>query len=295
MRLAILPRCPVERFVALAPAAEARLVVAELTGDALVLGRHQRRSSALADAPLPVVRRRGGGRTLRAGDGVVGVQLSLPAPGVPLDRVINRQVRPIRAALGTAYFGRDWLSRAQAQVGMVSLDATEEGSVVFEAWLAATHTLALDAAWSRYPTHGDPRAAGAPHGILDRSFDDVAARLASAFGASGDAAVEDGAPLTVDEDERGLGWSGVADVPIGFVEALARLDGGVFAEVRLRGDFIAPAWWIAHLERALRGVAPSLPAAGAVVRDALAWPGFFLHGVVDAGVFAQAACAAVTT
>ena len=82
------------------PAATPRLLVAELEGESLVLGRHQRASSALAQGHgFQVARRLGGGRTVAAGAGRLGVLLGLPAPGalmpspVAADKLINRYVR----------------------------------------------------------------------------------------------------------------------------------------------------------------------------------------------------------
>src|ERR1700722_13042117 len=138
LEVATLRGCGVERFAMLGPALLARaeaepesaplLVIAELTGDALLLGQHQRLASCL-DAEhlrasgLPVFRRASGGKTLRVGAGTVGVLVVLPtldALGAGLvapDKLMNRTVRGLLAGLtrsgargGAHYFGRDFVS-----------------------------------------------------------------------------------------------------------------------------------------------------------------------------------------
>src|SRR5579883_514725 len=60
----------------------ATLAVVELRGDALLLGRFQRARSAIRKSTtLDLHRRLGGGRTVRAGDGVLAVLLALPTAG----------------------------------------------------------------------------------------------------------------------------------------------------------------------------------------------------------------------
>src|SRR5262249_32026165 len=86
------------------------------------------------------------------------------------------------------------------------------------------------------------------------------------------------------EEDAGFVSSGVADVPIGFVEALVRHDGARVIEARLRGDFQAPARGLAALEAALAGVALDLVALRTAVAGALP-P---LHRIAAAGIFAAA-------
>ena len=307
-----------------APGAAPRLVVAELAGDALVLGRHQRASSALAldavaAAGLPIVRRAGGGRTVRAGAGTLGVLLAVPSIGALLpaavgaDKVINRYVRGLLAGLtsvcgsGVHYFGRDFVSAEGRQVGVVSQDGTPGGAALFEAIVGVERSLALEPAWNGYPAHADPRAAG-PEAVAlaalakqPHAFDEIAPRIADGYArVYGCDAVPSAAALpegelpepAVREDEAGWEESGVADVAIGFAEALVRHDGAAVTDARLRGDFIAPAFAVRALEARLAGCPLDFAAIGARVDAAFHQPGAAMIGLRSLRVLADAVLAA---
>jgi hypothetical protein len=213
---------------------------------------------------------------VRAGTGTVGVALAVP-PGASSRTFLNRNVRPFLQALpklgapSAHYFGRDHIVSGMRQIAVISQEGRPDGALLMEAVIAVGRSLALPEGAYGYRPHDDPRAAGVPHGHLagERSFEDVVAALTAAFGAEPGGTAPTPVPLAppVEEDEEGFRWSGQADVPIGFVEALVRGD-----EVRLRGDFIAPAWWIASLERGERPEHPASFVFGASVRDLLDAP-----------------------
>jgi hypothetical protein len=326
--VASLPPTEPARFARLArgllerPAGEPALLLAPLTGAAVLLGRHQRRASALreealARAGLAVVRRAGGGRALLAGDGVLGVVAAAP-PGVALfpgpfavDKVTNRYVRGLLAGLraagarGAAWFGRDFVSSASRRVARVAQEGTAAGGTGLEAWVAVSRDLELPDGLCAYPVHGDPRAGGPPPDTVSaqagRSLDpaEVAAAVAAGYAAAGglEAAPFEGplpeAPdLPAAEDEAGLSWSGVADVPCGFIEALVRTGDGAVLEARLRGDVVAPAFAWEALERSLAGCPLGRAALGRRVDDALRQPGACVHGLDGPAVLVEAVLAA---
>ncbi len=280
--------CPPERFVrleqGLLAAAHPGLLVADLAESAVLLGRFQRRWSAAPDAAR-VARRVGGGRALEVGAGTVGVCVVVPAPEFSPDKTMNRCVRGLLHAIGAVagkpahYFGRDAVLMDGREVAVVSQEGIDP--VVFEAYVSVTGFPS-----GRYPPHGDPRVAERTVGGLDQvPFATFAAALMAAYAAAPGALPPEGPPPAppVDEREGGYRWSGWADVPIGFVEAMVRP--GV---VRLRGDFIAPYERVVALEQRLAA------ASRAALRDATvdAFAGAYLHGVDDPVVFADAVLAA---
>src|SRR5512143_3306381 len=114
--VARLDHCPPERFASAARGllgrggAEPVLLLATLAGETVLLGRHQRASSALRlDAVrgrgLPLARRPGGGRALLAAGGALALFAAVPAgaalfPGpFGVDKVMNRYVRGLLAGL----------------------------------------------------------------------------------------------------------------------------------------------------------------------------------------------------
>jgi hypothetical protein len=331
LRVQVLPACGLERFVRVGAAlleqevGKATLVVAELDGPHVVLGRWQRARSAVHLAAcgatgLRVTRRLGGGRAALCTPGTVGVLLAVP-PGAGLgreivgaDKVLNRHVRGLLrglrgagAARGAFYFGRDVVVADKQQVALVSQDGAAGGTALFEALVAAREPLALPAGLSAYPPHGDPRAGGPPCASLagigggPRPFEAVAEAIVSGYAeVTGVALARDeqapgeaeapGPP--VDEDEAGWAESGVADVPIGFVEALVRREGATLAAARLRGDFIAPGFVVSDLETSLAGCPFTFDAIAARIDAAFARRGAVLHGVNHLRLLADALLAA---
>ncbi len=303
-----------------------RLVIARLEGDGILLGRHQRAASALGlpkvrEAGLSVVRRLGGGRAVRAGEGRIGVYLALPRIGTFLpapasaDKLINRYIRGLNVGLtfagagkGAHYFGRDFVSAESRQIAVVSQDGLPSGAAVFEAVVAVGRRLGLEPELRGYPEHGDPRADGPPHACLSdlwkspHDFDAIAAAIAEGYQRSygcelvdaGDGASleeADFSPAAV-EEEMGLEESGVADIPIGFAEALVREAGDRIAEARLRGDFIAPAFAIRSIEEAMVGEPFVFEVLGKLIDESFRQPGAAVLGITRMRVLPDAILAA---
>jgi len=328
LQVALLPDCDPARFARVEAGLLSRghpaplLVIAEFATPALLLGRHQRAASAIdLQAVLArgtvLLRRAGGGRTLLVGAGAVGLFLHTP-PGAPLaaapfppDRTTNRYVRGLLAALRSlgarqaAWFGRDFVSAGGRQVASVAQEGTPAGAVALEAFLAVSRPLEPPPGVLRHRHHSDPRAGGPAAVTLadlagsTPSFDEVAAALMAGWSAGGGAAAEpvEGALPEEDlppaeEDEAGLSTSGLVEIPIGFLEALAAAAAGRLVAPRLRGEFIAPAAAVAALESALDGAPLDLAEVGRRVNECFHQPGAFLQGVTDLGTVARAVLAA---
>ncbi len=196
------------------------------------------------------------------------------------------------------------MSAEGRQLAVVSQESTAEGALAFEAIVAVERPLPVPHALSRYPAHCDPRASGPPPTSLVEllppgagapAFERLAAALEGGWSAAHEREVADvagplpEAPLPpAEEDEAGLTPGGLAELPIGFVEALAAVAGGKLVSPRLRGDFIAPAHVVAALETSLEGVAVDLAEVGPRVDAAFHRPGAFLHGVRELRALADA-------
>lgn len=328
LQVALLPRCDPARFVRVEAGLLARghpapiLVIAEFATPALLLGRHQRAESAVnlpaarAQGVAPL-RRAGGGRTLLAGDGTVGLFLHTP-PGAPLtaapfppDRTTNRYVRGLLAALRrlgarqAAWFGRDFVSAGGRQLAVVSQEGTPGGAVALEAFLSVSRPLEPPPEWLRARRHSDPRAGGpaavslAELAARTPTFDEVAAALMAGWGGPDgpvpvpvDGALPEVELPPAEEDETGLSTSGLVEIPIGFLEALSAVAAGRLVGPRLRGDFIAPAAAVVALEAALDGAPLDATEVGRRVNEVFHEPGAFLQGVTELGTVAQAILAA---
>jgi len=321
-------RCDPARFVRVEAGLLARghpapvLVIADFAAPALVLGRHQRAASAV-DLPaaraqgVASLRRAGGGRTLLAGDGTVGLFLQTP-PGMhlaaapfPPDRTTNRYVRGLLAALRrlgarqAAWLGRDFVSAGGRQLAVVSQEATPDGAVALEAFLSVSRPLVPPPELLRARPHSDPRAGGpeavslAELAARTPSFDEVAAASMAGWGGPDgpapepfEGALPEAELPPAEEDEAGLSSSGLVEIPIGFLEALSAVAAGRLVGPRLRGDYIAPAAAVAALEAALDGAPLDAAEVGRRVNEAFHRPGAFLQGVKDLGTVAQAVVAA---
>ncbi len=283
------------------------LIIAELAGDQVALGRFQRAARVVTGGE--VVRRAAGGRAIRVGQGTVGVVLAVPAGvsllgGVPVAKVINRYVRGLLrglgllgAAEGAHYFGRDFVSASRRQLAVVSQNGSADGAVSFHAWVAVTRSLALPDTVAITRAHSDPRAGGPePVTLADlwerpQGFAEIADKLALGFGAAlglprvalDGAALGEGAIAFTDP-----GDGAVREVPIGFVEGHAAVAGGVIASAQLTGDLIAPDFVIDALALALTGA----PATEAAIRDrvvaTLSLPHATLLGVPDPAALVDA-------
>jgi len=303
-----------------------RLVIAALSGESVLLGRHQRASSALEliqvqEAGLPISRRLGGGRAFRVGEGQVGILLAVPELGSLLQapigptKLINRYIRGLNVGLalvgagsGAHYFGRDFISAEGRQIAAVSQDGSPAGAGIFEAIVAVSRSLELPSALRGYPEHGDPRADGPPFGTLSElwsrphSFDEIAEAVITGYQralgctierADASAPVPEAAlfPMALEEEE-GLEDSGVTDIPIGFAEALVRRPLEPITEVRLRGDFIAPSFVLEDLQRELVGKNLVFEELGLVVDEAFRRPNAGILGVRTMRFFPDAILAA---
>jgi len=300
------------------------LVVASFATPVVLLGRHQRASSAVDLAAvrsrgLPLLRRAGGGRSLFAATGTVGVFLYTPPgevlvpPAFPADRITNRYVRGLLSALRNqgaeraAYFGRDFVSADKRQLAIVSQEATTAGALAFETFIPMEQSLALPVALAQGTAHSDTRAGGPPAASLSEfsggpvAFDALAAALEEGWGKlSGRERVPlalagqlpEGELPPAEEDEVGLSGSGPVEIPIGFLEVLTGVAAGRFVGPRLRGEFIAPAETVRALERALEGAPLDEVEIGRLVDAAFHGPGAFLHGVRELGTVALAVMAA---
>jgi lipoate-protein ligase A len=328
LQVALLERCDPARFVRVEAGLLARghplpiLVIAGLATPALLLGRHQRAASAV-DLPaatargVPPLRRAGGGRTLLAGEGIVGLFLhtppgrSLSAAPFPPDRTTNRYVRGLLVALRSlgarqaAWFGRDFVSAGGRQLAMVSQEATPDGAVALEAFLSVSRPLEPPPGLLRARPHSDPRAGGPASVSLaelagrSSGFDEVAAALMAGWGGAGgpepvpvDGALPEAELPPAEEDETGLSCSGPVEIPIGFLEALTASAAGRLVGPRLRGDFIAPAATVAALEASLEGAPLDAAEVGRRVNQAFHGPGAFLQGVTELDAVVRALLAA---
>ncbi len=324
LQVALLSRCDPARFVRVeagllvtghpAPI----LVIAEFATPGLLLGRHQRAASTVEVAAartqgVTLLRRAGGGRTLHAGDGTIGLFLFTP-PGAPLsaapfppDRTTNRYVRGLLAALRrlgarqAAWFGRDFVSAGGRQLAVVSQEATPDGAVALEAFLSVSQPLEPPPGLLRPRPHSDPRAGGPPAVSLAElagrtpSFDEVAAVMMGGWVGPGQPAPEPvSGTLTeaelppAEEDEAGLSTSGLVEIPIGFLEALSAAAVGRLVGPRVRGDFIAPATTVNALEAALEGAPIDEAEVGRRVNENFHQAGAFLQGVTGLGTVAGA-------
>jgi lipoate-protein ligase A len=322
---------PAEAYLGAAQSVLARdegdpvLLLAPLAGETALLGRHQRAASALRlplahQRGLPVARRLGGGRALLAGEGALAVLAAAP-PGASLfpgpfgaDKVLNRYVRGLLAGLrasgarAAAWFGRDFVSSDSRRVAVVSQEGSAAGGTALEAVVAVSRDLALPEELAGYPAHGDPRAGGPPPATLAETAGrpvaagEVVEALARGFASAAGlepvswevpAGTPARDPPPGEEPETGLASSGLAEIPIGFAEALARREGDRIGEARIRGDFIAPSFALEALERSLAGCPATFAEVGRRVDQAFRVPGASILGLRDLRVLAEAVLAAV--
>ncbi|MCC6994088.1 MAG: hypothetical protein IT370_05605 [Deltaproteobacteria bacterium] len=286
MDVAVVHECSLERFVRLEaglmarPPGVATLVVCQLMGQGLLLGRYQRAArfdlEAARAAGLTLARRVGGGRALVAGQGTVGVLLAVPPGGAGLlpavvaaDKVLNRYVRGLLRGIGLLgapahYFGRDFVTADHRQIGRISQDGGPDGSVLFEAVVALERNLEVAPELMPGVVPVAPSAsAPAPVALADltcrlRRFDEVADQLALGYASTYGqerAAIEAPAEAPAPElSPAPIGPVGPAvNIPIGVLEAELALHAGTISAARLHGDFIATSFAIAALEAGLVG------------------------------------------
>lgn len=147
-----------------------------ISAPAVVLGRYQRRQSALGpagsdSASLRVVRRVTGGRAVWTEPGQLSVSLvmsemsSLLPPGsaaIGSGKIINRYVRGILGGLQSLgfkayYFGRDFLSVERKLAGYVSFEVAPSGATLFHVLIGVSRATALPSELDGYPGVGGNR------------------------------------------------------------------------------------------------------------------------------------------
>jgi hypothetical protein len=272
-------------------ATDVELTIAQLTGEATVLGAFQRPHGFPDGAQhSPLLRRGSGGPFVTVGDGTlhVLVALSHPAALVPCDaaRLVNRHVRPLLRALTRSaalahYFGRDWISVAHRPVGQVGFaHDSATGRATFEAFVAVASPFAPA---GRASFRG--KEPGTLTSITRRDFDlgKLTDLIARSYAQAGDRAVLEeplvapppATPVTDDPP-----WTATVD------EAIGALGAGVDAQgvFRLGGDLLASR---DALTRIAARVA-ALPVAdeagvGRIVDEELTSPAVALEGVRDLG------------
>lgn len=249
-------------------------------GDALLLGRWQRSEDTLGGGfDGPVARRRTGGPACRIGEGLLYVGVALRHRSVlmetPKHRILNRTVRPLLAALrrlhfSAHYFGRDVVSVDRRPAGLIAWAYTEEGRVLFEAFLGLDRPFCPDARVRRVRSGKPPldlrTARGAAVGA-----DEVAAAVVEAFAEAGALSparsnrLPAGAPTPADLSSADPGfcdarlrWSRPLPVPIGVVSAGLALDEeGCIARAAVAGDVYQEDLAPVRLNEALCGRPPS--------------------------------------
>lgn len=150
------------------------LHLAWLSGEAIALGRYQRRSVALSarmPPSLPVLVRPTGGRAVWMATGQLSVSLVMsdasaalpPASGaIGPEKVINRYVRGVlgglqKCGLRAYFFGRDFVSVDRKHAGYLSFEVAPGGATLFNALLSVEVSTGLAAQWNGYPGDGGNR------------------------------------------------------------------------------------------------------------------------------------------
>lgn len=294
------------------------LYMAALTGDALVLGRHQLAGQAVSEArrrPRPIQRRATGGNAVYAGSGVLYAALALAdrssMMSCPSGRILNRNVRGMLAGLRLAgakanYFGRDFLSFGAQPAAYAGWDALERGTVLLEFFLSHTHTCFVSADELTYPARHEPALRDQTPTTLQEAGVDLSASRVFEHLAQGHSKtygvhwqIGNAASITPHPDEppgaddvadtRRLVWSSPREEAIGFVSAGIALDGaGKVAAIRLAGDFFAHRGCMATLERVLLGVSPTAEMVGRAVDAAFAHAGYDVEGIRSLRTFQDA-------
>jgi hypothetical protein len=267
-------------------AADAVLVMALPSDEALVLGAFQRESEVRPALRLSLVRRGSGGGAVLVGPGTVWLQLALARSNVLFDatpdKLLNRYVRPLLRALGrvlgvpASYFGRDWISAAHRPVGLVGFaHEASTDKALFEAIVAVSTPFSVGERATflgKSPATLDEVAGRA----LDRER--VVEAVIAAYAGEGTtpvAAPRAAAPGTsapVDPP-----WAATRSEAIGTVAA--GRDGS--GRLRVGGELMASSDAIARLEALVAGLPldASPDDVGRVVDEALSAPGVTTFGV----------------
>jgi hypothetical protein len=251
------------------------IYAASMQGDARVLGAFQRKEDALAGDHANVQRRTTGGPLVVAGEGTLYLALALRRADslmeCPRDRVLNRNVRPILAALralgaNAHYFGRDFVSVDRRPAGFLGWARERDGAVLVEVVLGATRSFAprdeeLGVRPATRMLGKEPiTLAGA---MQVPSATDLANALARACAALRPFAIEAHAPAPKPRlvtEPPAVRWSSPREIPIGIVRAgVAVGASGKITDAILAGDFFQDADAPARLHDALVGREPAAP------------------------------------
>jgi hypothetical protein len=291
------------------------LVIAELDGEAAALGRYQREGRSLAKLEL---RRLGGGRSTRYGDGIVSVcalapspQAWIPEPGkLTGPRLLNRLVRGVlagltRLGLPANYPGRDFVTANGRRLAYVSLSREASGVVVFQAVLGVGAPYTTEEREPSWPGLPVPPAASslARECVPVPEFEAIARAFCAGFADRFSLALDE-SPPTPDEERAfaaasgpplvdpalaGLACAGALATPIGDLEAYVALDAsGRLARVHLRGDWIAAQAELERLEAALVGENPGSAPVRELCEAWLANPDSLVVGLIGASALADA-------
>lgn len=284
--------------------------------DRVSLGRFHRRAAGAEQ----IVRRLSGGRASVVGPGFLGITIVVPSPGwldpgrsaLGPDRVLNRALRPLLAALRAAgvdpfYGGRDLVTWEHRPIATASFTVLPDSVLVVEASLALSSPLQLcTTLLSRHDPGGvvlhDATAFDGAPPIASRlpslARTDWAAALAASAESSYDCSVltglwpprADEAPavlpafdaLQAERAPLGDGWSSAFGIEmLGAVEVAARIVDGRIADLEISGDLIAPFETLEEIAEACRGEVPAAATAERAILTVLSRPGRFVLGARD--------------
>jgi len=257
-----------------------RLCLVRPTGAVLSLGRWQEPSLTLSAAGLgkPRVQRLGGGPAAVLGEGLWSVLLALPnrgwadvsAPGLPMERLLNRAVRPLLSALAqlgvaASYPGRDAVLVDGGRAGLLSFDADANGHVLVECHLpAGAHWWAPESLLQEPVACGRGAPPPAMVSALEavtagRVIDACAQGLRDRLGVS---VLADDAPLVIDDatvppPSLCGQLSARVETSTGALHAGLTLREGRIDRAALYGAFLADAGGMAALTARLVGAAPT--------------------------------------
>ncbi|HET6370777.1 MAG TPA: lipoate protein ligase C-terminal domain-containing protein [Nitrospiria bacterium] len=291
----------------------ALLLIVEPAGSAAVLGRYQRAASALRPERVgrtSILRRRSGGKTVFLGEGVVYVGLVLPSldyfirERFPVDRTVNRYIRPILGALeafggvSAFYYGTDYIILNRKRAGYISFDVNERGVVLMEAVIGVSKEWRVPTKMIGYPLQTIERPLGdtTMEEALGRrvELDEFASALTARFEGRYGAAFER-EKTSMHGTERASetfvnpsnGRSSLRETAIGFFEADAEVSSGRIRRVNLYGDFIANSPAIRSLQDELTGCPVDDAAIREKVEEVFHRPGNFMIGLRPISLIAE--------
>lgn len=308
----------------------------------LSVGRfHALPAASLATPGLYVHRRHSGGRCIPFGQGFIGLSILLPHRSAlvsddPLtltpSQVLNRCVRGILRGLKSIglpafYPGRDWITIDRRIVGMISIDVSGDGGLLFEAILAASRNFGalatVSSGWPAEWTARMPRLEADAVTSLKRelgvelALPEIAEVLVRAYAELFEVSFVErrSAPGHLTNTIHQLATSQfeprswVADrrvqphldhhsltlAPLGVFETYYSVGtGGDLSEIMLSGDIIANPAAIEAMEHRLRGCPADYASIDAIVTQIFAQPENFILGLPSTTSIAATICAGLT-